>query len=243
MSDLRSPLPFVGLALITAMLGACATPLQSRPTSADAVLDHAIAYAGGEAALTRTPALRWKGSATVHGGERRIEITVETEVQPFERARSDSWPTAEGRAGMRRLDIDADQGWMERNGARESMPVQMLRHERLQYAVYGLMRLVTLRDPGVRLAVLPADHDGRRGLHVEHPKARPADLYFDADGRLAYLKNAVPAAEGKGEHQQIFRFEGEIRSNGVRWPRQIHITQDGQPYFELALSDFDAAAL
>lgn len=120
------------------------------------------------------------------------------------------------------------------------MPIAMQRHERAQYAVYGLMRLVTLRDAGANLEALPDDADGLRGLRVSHPQAPAAELYFHGDGRLAYLTSSVPAPDGDGNVAQRFDFEGTIEAGGVRWPRTLRISQSGQPYFELRLLTFHA---
>jgi hypothetical protein len=223
------------------LLAACAQqPARSiaSPGDASALLDRAIDYAGGQHALTEARLLSWSGSATLHAGKRQIQIVVQTLVLPFDRAYSDSWPANEGPQATRRMEIMPDGGWMVRNGQRQPMDVAMATHERLQYAVYGLMRLVTLRDPGATIALLPADRDGRPGLRVTHPQATPAELRFDADGRLAMLSNRVPAADGHGELAQVFRFEGHIESRGVVWPNRITIEQEGQPYFELFLEDF-----
>ena len=80
------------------------------------------------------------------------------------------------------------------------------------------------------------DRDGLRILHVEHPNAAPADLYFDANTALVRLEDTVPAAEGAGRVLQRFDFEGATAANGIRWPRMIRITQDGKPYFELRIA-------
>lgn len=220
-----------------ALLAAC-THVAPQRDSAQALLQQAIDAAGGEAALTQARVLTWSGSATVFSGDNRIELGVQSRVEPFRSAQSDTWLQDKGRATLRTLQIDGDQGWMVRDGKRSEMPAQSLRHERAQYAVYGLMRLVTLRQPGVALRVLPADNQGRRGLHVQHPSAPEADIYFNADGRLAYLNDDVPAPEGEGMLTQRFDFEGGIESRGVRWPRIVRISQNNKPYFELRLEQF-----
>ncbi len=220
-----------------ALLAACAH-VAPQLDPAQALLQQAIDAAGGEAALTNARVLTWSGSATVFAGENKIELGVQSRVEPFRRAQSDTWLLSKGRATLRTLQIDGDQGWMARDGKRTEMPAQSLHHERAQYAVYGLMRLVTLRQPGVVLRVLPADSHGRRGLHVQHPSAPEADMYLNADGRLAYLTDNVPAPEGEGTLAQRFDFDGSIESHGVRWPRIVRISQNGKPYFELRLEQF-----
>jgi len=225
------------LAAAIVLLAAC-THITPKPDSAEALLQQAIDAAGGEAALTQARVLTWSGSATVFAGDNKIELGVESRVEPFRSARSDTWLLGQGRRTLRTLQIDGDQGWMVRDGKRTEMPAQSLRHERAQYAVYGLMRLVTLRQPGVVLRVLPVDGQGRRGLHVQHPSAPEADIYFDTDGRLAYLTDNVPAPEGEGTLAQRFDFEGSIEGRGVRWPRIVRISQNNKPYFELRLEQF-----
>lgn len=204
-------------------------------TTVDALLQQAINAAGGEAALSRAQVLTWTGEATVMAGGQRIELSVDTRVEPFTKARSDTWLRAQGRSTQRSLEIDGDQGWMTRNGQRTAMPAAMQQHERAQFAVYGLMRLVTLRDAGAAVQMLPNDTDGLRGLRISHPRAPMADLYFHADGRLAYLTNSVPAPDGNGSVEQRFDFDGTIEADGVRWPQALRISQSGQPYFELRL--------
>lgn len=220
------------------VLTACAHAPSTSP--ADTLLQQAIDAAGGEAALSRAQVLAWTGEATVLADGQRIELGVDTRVAPFTKARSDTWVRDPGRNTLRSLEIDGDQGWMTRGGQRTAMPIAMQRHERVQYAVYGLMRLVTLRDAGADVQALPDDAGGLRGLRVSHPQAPATDMYFHDDGRLAYLTNSVPAAEGHGSVAQRFDFEGTIEADGVRWPRTLRISQSGKPYFELHLSTFHA---
>ena len=210
------------------------------PMSADALLQQAIDAAGGEAALSQAQVLAWTGEAVVVADGQRIELGVDTSVEPFTQARSDTWLRDRGRSTLRSLEIDGDQGWMTRDGQRTAMPIAMQRHERAQYAVYGLMRLVTLRDAGANVQALPDDPDGLHGLRVSHPQAPTAELYFHSDGRLAYLTNSVPAPDGDGSVAQRFDFQGAIEADGVRWPRTLRISQSGQPYFELHLLTFHA---
>jgi hypothetical protein len=120
------------------------------------------------------------------------------------------------------------------------MPAAMLAHERAQFAIYGLMLLTPLRDPRATVTA------GKRGevdaLTVEHPSAPKTTLLFENDGRLVGALNQVsdPEDAAKPAIGQMFLFEGELVSNGVRWPRIISIVQNDQPYFDLRLSTFEA---
>ncbi|WP_133498751.1 hypothetical protein [Cognatilysobacter terrigena] len=224
--------------LVIALL-ACVACTQVRVRE-DALIAKAIDAAGGQAALQRAQSLHWTGDATAFAGDRRIELGVDSTVVPFERASSTTWLRDKRDTTQRRMVIDGDSGWIERDGRREPMAADMLANERPQYATYGLMRLVTLRDPGTRVERRP-DRNGLQVLHVEHPKAAPADLFFDATGRLVALEDRVPDAEPGVAIAQRFTFDGVIEDDGVRWPRVLRIDQNGTPFFELRLATLDVA--
>jgi hypothetical protein len=222
------------LALLTAF---AASGFRREPAAA--LLDRAIARAGGRRALDRAKVLAWTGEAMIFAGGRRIEIGASTVVEPFAYARSESWLKADGPARSRTMLIEGDQGRILRGGKTEPMPAAMLAHERQQFAAYGLMRLVTLRDKGAAFRLAGPDATGLQGLEVAHPSAPPAVLWFGPDGRLAALTDRVPDPEGgPAPIEQRFTFEGEIVGAGVRWPRTLRIAQNGAPYFELTLSSF-----
>jgi len=206
---------------------------------ADILLNRAMAAAGGEIALSHARVLIWTGDASVFAGDKRIDLSVETVVEPFTYALSDTWLRDQGRATLRTLEIDGGQGWLTRDGKTEALPGAILAHERQQYATYGLMRLVTLRDSGAVFST-PAGQSGARILEVHHPFAADSRLYFAPAGRLTALENTVVAPDGGKAIAQRFEFSGEIASAGVRWPRRLVLTQEGKPYFTLALKTFTA---
>jgi hypothetical protein len=214
-------------------------------------LDRVIEAAGGEDALNRARVLAWTGQATVRAGERTLTIGVNTIVQPFQYARSETWLLSEGRASTRVLEIDGDRGWAIRDGARTPLPPAQTEHERQQYALYGLMRFVSLRDRDVRMSVYGDDEpfsvagpvlaDTRYALSVEHPAAPRTRFLFDANHRLIGASNTVTSPEGGGQPiEQLFRFFDTIEGNGVNWPRRMSIRQgaSASDFFELTLDTF-----
>lgn len=201
---------------------------------AEALLARVIEAAGGRQALEQARVLSWTGSAVIHFGEQRIEIGVDTWVEPFVAARSETWPLAQGRGSARVLEITPEGGWGTRNGERAPLPEVQTVHERQQYALYGLMRLVTLRDAGASFTL-----SAPNALAVTHPSAPATTLVFDESARLIEARNTVTNPEAGGAAiNQVFRFEGVIEGDGVRWPRRMTISQDGALFFELALDSF-----
>lgn len=228
--------------LAAAATAACAT--QSPRDAADELLDRAIARMGGADAINRSRVLAWTGHATIHDGPRNIEIGVETEVEPFGYARSDTWLLSEGRGAMRSLEIDGDTGTIIRNGQSSPMPTPIFRNEKKQFAAYGLMRLVSLRDPGALYAASPLSSGypstWRYMLAVTHPIAGDAMLHFDNSATLAGLSNTVPSADNGGAPiNQVFTF-GDLRESatGMYWPASLSITQDRRPFFDLTFDTF-----
>lgn len=110
------------------------------------------------------------------------------------------------------------------------MPVAMLRHERQQFAIYGLMQIAIAS----RALVVG-------GWSDEAPRAAFA---FDAQGRLVEARDEVAdPAGGTGKIAQVFRFSNHRDVDGMAWPTRIEILQDGQPYMSLDLDKVEAGIL
>jgi len=221
-------------------LAAAADPAPAVDVEARAIVLRAIEVAGGREALQHTATLRWTGDAVVHAAGASLDIRVRTVAHPFDAAHSESWLRSEGPAHLRVLHIDAGGGWIERDGRRMPMPPAVLLHERQQYALYGLMRLLPLLDGGVILRRLPAGADGLVGLHVEHPAAPPADLLFDVSGRLRAIDDRVADPDGGPPIAQHIELGGRAPGAAFRWPRTVRILQNGAPYFELSIRHLSA---
>jgi hypothetical protein len=213
---------------------AAALPLPARaaPSAADRLLARAIEAAGGETALARVRSLHWTGQARIHDGAQVVEIGVDTTVVPFRSARSETWLLSQGPASRRAMVLDGADLFLERSGVRSAAPAAQARHERQQFALYGLMLLVPLR--GHLAGVTPQGE-----LVTRHPEAPTTTLVFDAAARLVGAENVVDAPQGDGRIAQSIAFEERLESRGVRWPRKLSIRQDGRPYFDLALTRFD----
>ena len=234
--------------LIAAPLAAAACA--SMPASPEQqFLDRVIAAAGGEAALRSARVLAWTGQATVPAGDRTLILGVDTIVEPFTYARSETWLVSEGRSTTRTMEIDGDHGWATRDGERTVLPEAQTAHERQQYALYGLMRFVTLRDPRVTISVYGDDEPSiiagfawpgtRYSMLAPHPLAPRTLFSFDENYRLIAASNTVASPDADGAPvEQTFLFSGAIEGGGVRWPRRMRILRGGSLYFELTLDTF-----
>jgi len=226
--------------LVVLALVACGSQRHEAREGNSELLDRAIAAAGGEVSLDKAQRLRWSGDADVHAGGRDIALSVRSDIVPFGKVRSETWLRDKGPSTLRVMELDGTRGWLTRDGKREVMPEAMARNEYAQFGTYGLMRLVTLRKPGIETVEAGKDAQGLVGLRTRYPGLPDAVLWFDARAHLVALSNVVESPDGNGTTQQRFDFSGAIESNGVRWPRSIRITQDGKPFFELTLNAFEA---
>ena len=58
--------------------------------------------------------------------------------------------------------------------------------------------------------------------------------------KLVSASMAVRDPKGGADLKQTVKFSGEVVSNGVKWPRQITIQQNGQPFYDLEIATFEA---
>jgi hypothetical protein len=115
-----------------------------------------------------------------------------------------------------------------------------MEHERAQFYLYSVLRLLPLREPGVRLAALPADSAGSPGFRAQRPGWPAVEIYLGRDGRPARLRNAVvEPGTGRTVAQDMW-LEGAMVADGVRGPARYRLTWDGRPYFDVTLTGLEA---
>lgn len=178
-------------------------------------------------------AVAWDGKGMVYAGDRKIEIGVRTRISKEGHVVSESWPIEQGEAAMRRMIIDDNGGWIERDGKREPMPAAMLEHERQQYGFYNQLQKALLRRDltpvtGTKIVV--------EGLVTTRFSSSYNRIPFRAINRVS-----SPEAGGK-PITQVFVLTGQTVSNGLEWPRKIRIYQDGKLFFDLEIDKFEAGA-
>jgi hypothetical protein len=211
------------------------------PGPAYALLERAIAAAGGAAALDAAAALAWRGRATIHLPERRLAIVGHWQLEPPERAIVETHLADQDAKSARTMIVSPTGGWAVRDGKWSELPASVLEHERGQFYLYQLLRLAPLRNAPFVLDPLPADSDGRDGFRVRHPGRPSVEMFFDEASRPRTLQNEVTDPTSGGARRQRVRLEGDLAAGGIRWPRTIHISWDDKPYFELELDALEAA--
>ncbi|WP_404333403.1 hypothetical protein AB2M62_10055 [Sphingomonas sp. MMS12-HWE2-04] len=189
------------------------------------LLDRALRAMGGRAKLARVKALRWTGQAQVMLRDKRLELEIDTRVEPFVRARSRSWLAGKPDTA-RTLIIEPAGGFVERSGERKPLPARQTLHERQQYGLYGYMLL----------ALAPTQVEGGR-LTAQHPGLPPVRFELEGD-YLAVADYTVASPDSDAVIAQRFLFEGEQPDQGVHWPHTITILQNDKPYFILDIESF-----
>jgi hypothetical protein len=230
----QSPLLLVSTFALAAC--ACAAERTVDGSSPEAILARAVEQAGGAAALRRARALEWDGEATVHIGGRDIRIAGLWRVQPPDSAVVTTYDITRGPSSARSLVVAAPRGWLVHDGRMTAMPPSLLASERAEFYLYELLRLVPLQSHGVTLTAAPPDSLGHRGIRAAQPGRPPATLYVDDEGRLAHVRLQVPDAETSKLEWQDAWLTNVVEASGIRWPRELHLTVDGAPFFDLSVS-------
>jgi hypothetical protein len=177
--------------------------------------------------------LSWEGKATIHAGDRNIDIRVRTRISKEGHVVSESWPVEQGETALRRMIIDDTGGWIERGGKHEPMPKEMLEHERQQFGFYAQLQRAMTYQPdlfaGPKLVV------GGRVKTIFH---------FSPYNRPWSAINQVSSPEpGAKPIRQVIYFRDLQTTNGFEWPRRFQIYQGGKLYFDLKLDRFEAEAV
>ena len=191
-----------------------------------------MAAIGGRAVLGAVRAVRWIGAAQVFVEGKAIDLGVETYVEPFVRARSDSWPASEGRSETRTLMIEGEHGFRVSGQIQSPLPPAIAINERQQFGLYGYMLMA-----GARWQKQP-----RGALRGSRPGFPPIDVTLGKDGRLLSADYLVappdgPASDGKPIREYV-RFAGAVTDKGVTWPQRLAMAQNNRSFFALSIEHF-----
>jgi hypothetical protein len=205
------------------------------PGPAYALLERALASAGGTKALDAAVALAWNGRATVYLPERKLEIEGAWKLEPPDRAIVETRLAGQDPKTNRTLIVSGARGFLRRDGQTSEMPASMLEHERGQFYLYHVLRLAPLRHPAYLLDPLPPDPERLAGFRVRHPDRPDVEVFFDEAARPRRLVSEVTDPTSGQKRRQAVTLEGELEASGIRWPRALRITWDDRPYFDLEI--------
>jgi hypothetical protein len=203
---------------------------RSAPLGSDGdTLARAFAAAGGRERLARVRAFAWTGTARMMLGAVPVDLQVESRIEPFARARADSWLTSETRDAARTVMIERDGGFVVQNGAQTALPPAQARFERQRLGAFAYLLLA---PAFVSVA-------GRNRLNAAREGYPPIALTLAGDGRIASADYVLTAPEpGAPAIRQRCSFAGSVRSRGIRFPRITTMLQDGRPSLRLTITDF-----
>ncbi|WP_426257680.1 hypothetical protein [Sphingomonas sp. DC1600-2] len=209
-----------------------AAAIAAFPASAKHPLDpiaHALAAAGGQALLSRVRVIAWSGTARMMIGRTPVDLMVETRIEPFARARSDTWLTSEGRSATQTIMVERDSAFLVHNGAQTSLPQPQAYFERQKLAAYSYLLL----------APASLSPNGRRGITAIRDGYPPIALTLAPDGRIASADYTLagPPPNPPLVHQHLL-FAGTVSAQGIRFPRTTTILQNGRPVLRTTISDF-----
>lgn len=234
--------------LLTFLLAAASVPALSAAPAApaadspSALLDRAIAASGGEAALRRSPALLWQATALVRSGGHKVAVEGRWALLPPDRAVIATWEPVRGETSTRRVILSGSKGWAERDGKRTPLAAAELAFERDQLYLYSILRLVPLRERGVKLTAVPPDNQARPGLRVARSGRPDVEVFFGADGRPEHLRLQITdPATGRPIEEEIW-LAGVLAAEGIRWPQQVRITWNGTTFSAMSLVAFTPRA-
>ena len=220
------------------LLLAAAAAARPAPENPRALVERALREMGGIKRVQKYPALSWRGRATVHLPDRALELQGQWRLVPPDRARVETQDLQGSSASLRRMVIDGERGWGEVQGHPSPLPREMVAHERDQFYLYHLMRLAPLLTPQYTLTGLGRGADSLRGVRVARAGRPDVSLFFDDQPRLARMEVRITDPSSGNEVQQVVKLSGVVEAAGLRWPRKIELTWDGNPYFDLEVLEF-----
>lgn len=229
-------------------LGACATSGDTTAASADAgvfagksTLDAAIEAAGGETALGAVKELEWTGKATVNADGKSSVVNVLTVIRPQSNwGRTTTWTDEQGPKKAKTLQAEMGKAWDVSVVNWNPLPEAQAVHQNQQFGLYKLMLLAPLKASGATTSEGKVGADGVRTIKAQLEGGVPAELGFDPSGKLVSAAFPVRDPKGGADIAQTVKFAGEVVSNGVKWPKQITIQQNGQPVYDLEIATFEA---
>lgn len=186
------------------------------------------------AEMAKIKALHWTGRAQVVLASQRLDLVVETRIEPFVRAWTSSYKFGQSPMTARRLRVEGQHAFVLRDDLETDLMPDQARHEREQYGLYGYLLKILISQKLLATEPLP---DPDYPWLVERPDF-PSILFLLSGRRVTGASYSVHKPSGGGKVDQKISFSGTIGDPALAWPRTIEIAQNGKPYFKLVLENF-----
>lgn len=231
-------LPRVASVIAFALSAWTAVSSAQDAAGAKAVIDKAIAAAGGEK-FVKFPAASWKAKGVINVNDQRFEFTGEWHVQFPNRMRR----VLETDNGIKlTVFVDGDKTWTNAgaNIGEVKDAAAALRDEMYVQWVAGL---ACLRRPGFETAVLgDAQVDGRAAVQVRVTrKERPQVLLYFDKGTHLLVKHDRNGGCPYGLRQDNFEEERTYSDykefDGIKRPTRVVVKRDGKVFIEMDRSE------
>jgi hypothetical protein len=214
-------------------------------TGARALIDRAIAAAGGEARLGRFKAAEWTCKGTAHAST-ELTFTDHCFAQWPEQFRNESAFEAAGEKFERALILDSSQGWVKTG--RSAVAMNDATRDEFRDKVHVLClsaTLLPLREKGVTLKALDEIQvDGRAAVGVSAAASgRPeVALYFDKEKSLLLKCERGVKDPLLGKVTEETYFSDYREAGGVQVARKVSVKRGGKPFLDWTVSDFRVRA-
>jgi hypothetical protein len=234
---------FLGLLLASAIVFILDAGVRgAEPSEPKAIIEKALAAAGGREKLARGKAITWKGRARSEDASATLEYT-DTWIYQFPgRARYEHQELT----GFKRAIVsvlNGDMAWVSLLGRVEEMdPAWITEYQERTHAA-RVATLTPLADPAFTLDALgEKQQDGKTlvGVRVSFKGKRDVSLYFDKETNLLRIvenRHKNPD-QGGSEHVEEVLY-GEYREfDGVKRPTRATHKRDGKVTGEGEMSDY-----
>jgi major membrane immunogen (membrane-anchored lipoprotein) len=230
--------------LVAVLLLAAAGCVVSAGDSAEAraILDRAIGATGGEEALSRIKAVRYRGKGSLFTPEKKMAGTFEWTYEGFDRSRGVSVLDDDGKKSTEVEVVNADKGWVKDDDQQteELTKDQVASGRETIYANWATM-LVPLKAPGVRLAPLAETTVlGRRAVGILVTQNRRPDLkmYFDKEsGLLVKLERKFNDVEGGKVVTEETLYSENQDVQGTKQPSRATTFWDGKKVSDVTVTE------
>ncbi len=203
-----------------------------------AIVDKAIKAHGGEANMTKYPAILTKGKGLFYGMGEGIAYTGQWAYQGTTQSSSTIEVNVAGMTFKFMAVVNGDKGWKKQNDEEATeMPKDEIAEEKEKFFTRQVTLLYPLKDKSYELSLIGEAKVGEKpalGVRVSKKGHRDVNLYFDKQsGMLAKAEYSAKDFQAGGEDfTQTVIYQQYKAVKGVQLATKILIQKDGKRFIE-----------